>query len=638
MKIAYKHIVSNFEINPSINEVSEKLFQLGHENEIVENNILNIEFTPNRGDCLSVNGIVRDLGVFYKKKNNVEIYKDNIENLNFNFTNESKESCPNISFLRLQIDGEIKDYKDNLKSYFEDLNVNKNNFFTDISNYLSYETGQPTHCYDAKKLDQPLILKEINDDREFKTLTNKVINLTGNNLIFSMSNHVINLAGVMGGKGTACDQNTNDVIVECAYFKPEKIIGQAIKYDLLSDASYKYERGADPLCHEHVLRRFIKVVQDHASVKNIQLYQDKYQEFPIKKIPLDIDKINRIIGMDIKVSKFKNILLSLGFSIKNNKILVPTFRNDIESQNDLAEEVARVIGYDDIPLNKINIPSTKTKVKINHEKDLKNILIDNGFYEVINNPFVKDDFANSVKVDNPLDSNKNFLRLDLKKSLIQNLLYNEKRQKDSVKLFEISDVYSLYEGNYIKKRKIGIIASGRAGNNYIDFSKKINKNYVLKSLEKLGNNLSNNLEIIERDSLDTKSKNEIVYIELDVDDILLDIKEYESINNSNLKFVKYIPISEFPSSIRDLSFSLENPKSLNQLQDLIFNFQDKLLKDVFIFDYYNNEKKQEIKIGFRFLFQSVKGTLTEKEINSVIDKIIAKTTNLESVNIPGLVK
>ena len=156
MKIAYSHLVKHIEENPSIEHLSNSLFQLGHEHEI-DGNIFDMEFTPNRGDCLSVNGLLRDLAVFYTVDLNQEIFTEKLDKLLMDFENLSESICPQISFLKLEIDEIPEIYKDSLDNYFLDLGLNKNNFFTDVSNYLSYETGQPTHCYDANTINGKLI-------------------------------------------------------------------------------------------------------------------------------------------------------------------------------------------------------------------------------------------------------------------------------------------------------------------------------------------------------------------------------------------------------------------------------------------------------------------------------------------------
>tara|TARA_B100000674_G_scaffold440996_1_gene404284 strand:+ start:6323 stop:8230 length:1908 start_codon:yes stop_codon:yes gene_type:complete len=635
VNISYRHIVRYFYSEPSVKEISEKLFQLGHENEIEENDILNIEFTPNKGDCLSLKGIVRDLGIFYETKKNDEIFEDPISFFDFKFKNLSTSDCPKISFLKIEIEGDISDYKDNLRSYFDDLDIKKNNFFTDVSNYVAYETGQPTHCYDAKKIKNEVQLKKINSKTSFNTLINKEINLTNENLVFCIDDEVINLAGVMGGKSTSCSGSTTEVIVECAYFKPESIIGKSLKYDIQSDAAYKFERGVDPSCHEDVLRRFIFIVSEHAKLKSIKLFTESHQDIEEKKIQFDVDKIKKIIGIDIKEAEYKNMLLKLGFGFENQYILIPTYRSDIETQNDLAEEVSRIIGYDEIPREEFKISKSNTKLPTKRkEQNIKNFLIDNGFFEIINNPFTSIKSKGSIKIDNPLDSNRKFLRSNLKNSLVENLLYNERRQKDSIKLFEISDVY--FNSNEIKKsRLLGIIASGRVGKNYRDFSRWINEDYLSDILDRFQIK-DKNIQVISRENLESKSKNKIVYFEISVDDIIDSVDSYIPVTTPPSNFITYSPISEYPSSSRDLSFSINNPVKLNELRNTIEKYHDEDLKEKFIFDFYENPSNNEIKIGFRFIFQSQSRTLKEDDINIVIKDIIAKALAIETVTIPGL--
>ncbi len=635
MNISYRHIVRYFYAEPSVKEISEKLFQLGHENEIEENDILNIEFTPNKGDCLSLKGIVRDLGIFYETKKNDEIFEDPISFFDFKFKNLSTSDCPKISFLKIEIEGDISEYKDNLRSYFDDLDIKKNNFFTDVSNYVAYETGQPTHCYDAKKIKNEVQLKKINSETSFNTLINKEINLTNENLVFCIDDEVINLAGVMGGKSTSCSGSTTEVIVECAYFKPESIIGKSLKYDIQSDAAYKFERGVDPSCHEDVLRRFIFIVSEHAKLKSIKLFTESHQDIEEKKIQFDVDKIKKIIGIDIKEAEYKNMLLKLGFGFENQYILIPTYRSDIETQNDLAEEVSRIIGYDEIPREEFKISKVNTKLPTKRkEQNIKNFLIDNGFFEIINNPFTSIKSKGSIKIDNPLDSNRKFLRSNLKNSLVENLLYNERRQKDSIKLFEISDVY--FNSNEIKKsRLLGIIASGRVGKNYRDFSRWINEDYLSDILDRFQIK-DKNIQVISRENLESKSKNKIVYFEISVDDIIDSVDSYIPVTTPPSNFITYSPISEYPSSSRDLSFSINNPVKLNELRNTIEKYHDEDLKEKFIFDFYENPSNNEIKIGFRFIFQSQSRTLKEDDINIVIKDIIAKALAIETVTIPGL--
>ncbi len=635
MKIPFSHIKQNFKNSVEINDLSEKLFQLGHEHEIY-NEIFDFEFTPNRGDCLSLRGLLRDLNVFYDVDINKNISEIKFNDLKLNFINNVKDFCPKISFLKVEIDKVPDEYDEELESFFLDLDNKKNNFFTDVSNFISYETGQPTHCYKESTLKDKIILDSLKFDSKFETLIGKIINLKENDLVFfNKDNKIINVAGVMGGKNTACEKDTRSVIIECAYFNPEKIIGKTIKYGVNSDAAYKFERSTDPSSHDYVLRRFLKIIENHANILNVEhLSQNSLSNDERNTINFDQEKIKKIIGADISIEKIEISLKKLGFTFNENLICVPRHRyDDIKSINDIAEEVARTYGYDNIEPQPFNIVTKKKPDSINLELNLRNFLINNGFYEVINDPFVLTKFNESIEVDNPLDSNKKYLRTCLKDSLLDNLLYNERRQKDSIKLFEISDIYvSDLEKN---KRILGIIASGRVDKNYKDFTKKISKEYLNDIFE---SNVVCNRPIkfinLSRENINSKSKNPIFFCEIEINSITkINFESY--IQKSAINYF-YKPISDFPSSSRDVSFSIKDFRKSEVVQDYIFNFKNELLKEIFIFDYFLNHKTKEIKIGFRFVFQDVNSTITETQVNNIMSVIIKETTKLDGVCIPGL--
>ena len=632
MKIAYEHLLKFLEESPDINDLSSKLLQLGHEHEI-ENSVLDMEFTPNRGDCLSVYGLARDLNVFYETNLDLPIYRDDLPSLKLNFINEEEHACSQISFLNIEIKGEISEYKDYLNNYFNDLNLNKNNFFTDISNYVAYEIGQPTHSYDFSAIGNDITLKMNSLNKEFTTLLNNKIDLKGLDLVFTSNEEVINLSGIMGGHKTACSQETKNALVECAYFKPETIIGKAVKYNLHSDASHKFERGTDPQFHEKALRRFIQIVDDHCEITKLGLY--KYEGPAFKKVELDfnLQKVKDILGFVISEDKYRDALVKLGFDV-GETIKVPSFRSDINNQNDLAEELARVIGYDNIPVTGINIGEAINKVESSIEKKIKSFLVDHNFAEVINSPFCSVGKTNSIKVDNPLDSNRQYIRTNLLDSLLQNLIYNEKRQKDSIKLFEISDVYSS-EQNLNSKKKLAIIISGRKGENHLDFSKKLDKQYLTQLFQKIDINIDKYFINIDREELDSKIKTPIFAIELLMDDLEEKINDYVPINKPLKNFVKYIPISEFPSSYRDLSFSIKQSSKIKQVISTLAEIKSDIIKNSFMFDFYENKKINESKIGYRFIFQSDIRTLTDIEINEEIKKITNSVLLIESVSLPG---
>lgn len=638
MKVAYKHLVNFIPSKPSVDDISKNFFQLGHEHEI-HNNIFNMELTPNRGDCLSINGLLRDLAAFYEVNLDREIYENEIKPLNLDFINKAPQACPYISFLKIEFAGEISTYKGYLDEYFNDLDVKKNNFFTDISNYISYETGQPTHCYDAKKFKDAFSLEIIDGEYEFETLMDKKIKLKDKNLVFMDNTNIINLAGIMGAKKNSCSKDTKSVIVECAYFNPEVIIGKSLKYNINSEAAHKFERGVDPLCHEKVLRRFLKIVENHVSITNVQLFRSSYQDFKIIEIPFNAERINSILGITLNKEELRAHLVKLGLEISSNKILIPSFRSDIKTENDIAEEVARLIGYNNIPSKPFQIPLMPVDEKFQSlDIAIKKTLLDYGFYEVINNPFINLSKTNAIKIDNPLDSNKDYIRTNLKQSLLDNLLFNERRQQDSIKLFEISDIYYFKE-EVRSKKMLGVICSGRVGRNYRDFSKKIDKSYLTEIFKNLSSEININPVYIERKDLDSKSNNQIVYAEFELE--YHKNHNFKKFSNTSKKlssdsFIKFKPISEYPSSSRDLSFLVKDLDKYYELQHHLLNYKDELIKETFIFDFFDNKKNDEIKIGFRFIFQSKVSTITESEVNNVMKKIIKSSLDIGYVSIPGL--
>lgn len=633
MKLEYKSIIDSLSEKPSMELLSDKLFQLGHEHEI-EGNIFNMELTPNRGDCLSVNGLARDLNIFFGKGPKKEIYTNSIDTLELDFENLSPKDCPSISFLEIEIGKNHKKYKPYLDNYFKNFRLNKNNFFTDISNYLSYETGQPTHCYDRDKIDGKLTFVNKICNVNFKTLLDTEIQLEGSNCIFVLGEDVINLAGVIGGKNTACSSGTKKILVECAFFNPESVIGKSIKYNINSDAAHKFERGVNILSQEETLRRFIKIVEDHVDIVSLKMKFFNDMSYQTKHLEINEARINNILGTNLSREEYLSYLSNLGFAI-SDKVEIPSFRNDIATQNDLAEEIARAIGYDSIKSEPLNLVSRKNSIN-SKENILSSFLVDNGFNEVVNFPFCDEKLPSSISIDNPLDSQRNNMRISIKNSLIKSLLYNERRQHDSVKLFEIADIYFKKSSNISQIKKIGIIASGRQGHNHRDFSKKIDKNYMSCTLDPILQNSISFIEEIPRSMLDSKLKDKIFYIECSLDLISIDIQLTSIHKNKDIRFTQYNEISSMPSSSRDLSFSIENPKVLDRLIKIVDSFKLPNLKKSFCFDYYINSKTGIIKIGFRFIFQSSYHSLSDSEIDKEMKLLIDKTLKIDGISIPGM--
>ncbi len=632
MKILINDILSRAKYISGPSELSNLLLQLGHENEI-DKNYINLELTPNRGDCFSLLGILRDLNSLTETNTHFPTYQNKIEEYEIDFKNYIPDVCPKITFAIVEIKNSTDDYKDYLSNYFEELGNNKVNFFTDVSNYLSYEIGQPTHCYDVSKINGSIKLEQIQEEKLFNTLINKEIKLSNSDYAFTIDNEVINLAGIMGGSSTACSKKTTKILLECAYFNSESIIGKNLKYNLNSEAAHKFERGTDPFSHDFTLRRFLNIVQDHTEIASVKSKTFLSKDIESKFIEYDFNKIKKILGLDNTTEVFQNYLLKLGFKFNENLIEVPSFRHDIETNNDLSEEVARVVGYENIQTKKITLPKVNKKSYL-YENNVKEFLIDKGFYEVINFPFVDKKNKNSIAIDNSIDANKRFLRTSLKESLINNLSFNERRQNDSIRFFEISNIYKKNNDN---EKRIGIIVSGRLGHNYKEFSKKITRDYLRSILEVIS--IEEDIEIfeIQRSLVDSKSNYPIFYAEFSINNNSKMNENYELTNKLRLhnNFPIYSEISDYPSTSRDLSFAMNSEEDYKKLQKFLLDYKTELLKEIFIFDFFVN-KDGQIKIGYRFVIQSKNKTLNDIEINEIMNDIISKCMAIGDIEIPGL--
>ena len=643
MKIVYSHLLNHLNKKPALDELSELLFQLGHEHEI-EGEILDMEITPNRGDCLSLKGLARDLNHFYEELE-MPYSEIKLNPLKLQFENKAKDLCPNISFMEIEIEEIPTKYEPYLESYFSDLKINKNNFFTDVSNFLAYETGQPTHCFDNEFMKGHFSLEKKKLKEKFKTLLDTEIELSGENLVFSLDQKVISLAGTMGGASTACTATTNKVLVECAYFKPEEILGKARQYNLNSEAAYKFERGVDYLSQEKVLRRFLHIVDDHTKIKSVAFYSEQ-SKTELNAVNFDSSKINAVIGIDLSENEQLGYLTSLGFK-SGPQMKIPSHRSDIDQLNDLAEEITRMIGYNNIPPQALAIPIMAKKQSKNFEDLCKSLLVNNGFFEVINNPFTDYEGKNAISVDNPLDKQRSLMRTCLMNSLRTNIAYNQNRQKDSIKFFECSDIYKITGF----ERRFAIAISGRLNKNAKEFNTQLDYSYLKGMLmsmfsELLKTSLDFNLkektgydfyeaisldgnEIgglgkISKNTIDSKVKTPVYACEIRVDALELPAKLLAN-------------VSDFPASYRDLSFSLSDISNINDISEIVNEVKnDELLKETFIFDFFQNKKLNLLKVGFRFKFQASDRSLTDKEIDNLMNEIIKRSTSLGGINIEGI--
>ena len=627
-------------------------------------NILEIGLTPNRSDAMSHYGVARDLKAFYDFKSiKSKLILPSVNNFesvkldeNFKITIEDIDKCPFYSGLiikNIKVGPSSKELQNKLKS----IGLKPINNIVDITNFVMHEIGQPLHAFDLDKLES-INVKSLKSGAKFKTLDESLIELDKEDLMICSSNKPLCLAGIYGGHESGVSDSTTNLFLESAIFDPVTIRKSSKRHQLFTDASYRYERGVDPEKVIYALKRAAILINEdnpNSSVSDI-LVEDNLK-LKTKDIYLRYNKIDSVTGQNIDKDVITQILSSLDFEIKNHNeeglnIVAPYYRNDVYREIDVIEEILRVYGFNNIPVNsKISmiIPEIG-KNKINKiESLISNNLIGIGFNEIINNsicsPDTNEKFKKQVvRLLNPQGIELSNLRASLIPNALETIKHNYNRQNKNLKLFEIGNTYSLDNETYIENKRLNIAVTGKIfDENWISKYSK-NSFYYLKGVtENLLTqlNISNIRYEISNDELfeyklDIYSyKKHIGFIGEIISDYTQEFSLEQKIHILNLDLdqiklkplnIKHQELSKFPSSRRDLSMILNDDISFESIEDLAFKLENKILLDVNLFDEYKGKNIEDNKKSFAvsFTFNDSKKTLTDKVIDKIMEKLTEK--------------
>ena len=627
-------------------------------------NILEIGLTPNRSDAMSHYGVARDLKAFYDFKSiKSKLILPSVNNFesvkldeNFKITIEDIDKCPFYSGLiikNIKVGPSSKELQNKLKS----IGLKTINNIVDITNFVMHEIGQPLHAFDLDKL-EGINVKSLKSGAKFKTLDESIIELDKEDLMICSSNKPLCLAGIYGGYESGVSDSTTNLFLESAIFDPVTIRKSSKRHQLFTDASYRYERGVDPEKVIYALKRAAILINEdnpNSSVSDI-LVEDNLK-LKTKDIYLRYNKIDSVTGQNIDKDVITQILSSLDFEIKNHNeeglnIVAPYYRNDVYREIDVIEEILRVYGFNNIPVNsKISmiIPEIG-KNKINKiESLISNNLIGIGFNEIINNSICSPDTNEKFKKQvvtllNPQGIELSNLRASLIPNALETIKHNYNRQNKNLKLFEIGNTYSLDNEAYIENKRLNIAVTGKIfDENWISNYSK-NNFYYLKGVTKnllTQLNISNIRYEISNDELfeyklDVYSnKKHIGFIGEIISDYTQEFSLEQKIHILNLDLdqiklkplnIKHQELSKFPSSRRDLSMILNDDISFESIEDLAFKLENKILLDVNLFDEYKGKNIEDNKKSFAvsFTFNDSKKTLTDKVIDKIMEKLTEK--------------
>ena len=629
-------------------------------------NAIDIEITPDKAFALSHRGIAREIAAMTesKIKTPMEVVKATSKGKDIvKVVLDKKGGCTRYiagTMTNLTVGPSPKWLADYLKS----VGQKSINNLVDISNFMLLEIGHPTHVFDLKKLSKPAIeVKWAKKDEKFHALDEETYKLDTDHLIITDSVNTIALAGIIGGKDSAVSDSTTDVLIESAYFDPVVIRRGSKKLNLLSEASRRFERGADP---EATLEAFYMIVGLMTEVAGGSLESivadESTIDLTLHKVSLSEAKLLKYIGHKIDFKSVSFILDGLHIENKKTKAgwdcIIPSFRHDVKHETDLIEEVLRCYGYENIQSSY----SFSSQMQYANDAEqplfeLKQYLSSLGFNQCYNNSLqdleeVKSFGINPVSVMNPSSERMNTLRTSLHHGLFENLDFNFKNGSSNTLIYEYGTVFEK-KGDTLKDieqvSNFSCLVHGNFYDKNVHFDSIENNFFLLKGV---ASNAFATLTKAKVKFIEDKhaycdvfyrivdgKKNTVGSIGVVSDSFLdkLDISHKTNVSildiNTSLFIehfnhnIKVQDVVLYPIVNRDLNFKFDSNTNLGKVCAAIKSVNQSIMQDVFPVDIYKSKKEDGKKnVLFKLSFQSVKKTLEDNDVNAVIAEIISVVT------------
>ena len=645
MKVSRNWISEFVNIRKNINLESE-LTQLGLEVDSIKksarDDIIDIEFTPNRGDCLSVMGTSRDLAAHKNKKillPQASPYKVEKEKTCFNKI--SQDICPEYRLMEISNININKQTPRLIKDRLNKSDISIVNPIVDISNYVMIEIGQPTHAFDKDKINGKLSIIRVKKKCTFTGVNNKKYNISiGTPVIIDDNNIIHALPGVMGSKVSSVTKDTRNILFESAFFIPDTVRLLSREYRIQTDSSYRFERGVDFKLQEFALSRIHYILNTIIPLESCKLKKITHSHISTKQksFKYDPNLYKRILGIELSQNKIKSIINSLGFSIKSNVVTVPSYRFDIFSNYDLVEEVSRMIGYNDIKETPLRLTNIKNKKNNNYCSQLVTL----GYKEVINFTFISQNYSNKnnhLALDNPISKDKSIMRDSLIPGLLKNINYNQNRQHKSIRLFETGKIYAKDKTKIIEPKVIsGVLFGLRSSHDLVCNQYSFGIDDVKADILSLFPNcvFKKNSDSIYFDSnnslrmtINDKCVGEFGLVRADcieAFDIKDDVFAFEIYEDklSNASKISYSEISPFPAVFKDITLITKIDDNISyiieQAQKNSYKYMKNIrIKDIFIDS--DNLQLNNRNVTLEICLQSDVKTLSDNEIIFEIKQI-----------------
>ena len=631
--------------------------------EVEQDHVFEIGLTPNRADAMSHWGVARDLrAALIQRGKKTPINTPSTSNFNVDDRSRKMKIKVRQSKLAPRYTGvtlsgiEIADSPAWLQNKLKAIGITPKNNVVDVTNYVMHELGQPLHAFDADKIYNDTIeVKTLEKGTKFTTLDDVERTMSDEDLMICDGEKPMCIAGVLGGKDSGVSKRTKSIFLESAFFDGVSIRKTAKRHGITTDASFRFERGIDPENTEYALSHAALLIKEVAGGKISSDIDDFYpNKFENHNVFLTFQKINRIIGQVIDANEIKSILSSLQIKVNNISesgigLSIPPYRNDVTREVDVIEEILRVYGYNNIPLNdRFDVFVANSSRFENHK--IQNLtadqLVSNGFYEMMNNSLTKanyyEDRAQTVTIYNPLSTDLSVLRSSMLYSGLESIRYNINRKNKSLKFFEFGKTYHKTSGYQETKHLSLFVTGNKTKNNWLTKEEPTSffyiKGMVMSLLQRLGlqniNSRSTDVSqvaegialfygdkeigIIGRIDAKTARKFDIEQPVLYADLLwgeLLDISK-----NTESSFQE---IPKYPAVRRDFALLLDQSVKFADIEKTAHQADKKLLQELDLFDVYEGDKLPEGKKSYAisFTFQDFKKTLTDKQVDKQMSKL-----------------
>jgi phenylalanyl-tRNA synthetase beta chain len=632
----------------------------------LDNQILDISITPNRGDCFSVRGIAREIAVI----NELSMQTPEI-NLAFTASEEVKtpnvkvaatEQCPRYLLQAISAIDRNIDTPKWLSDALIQSGLRTHNFLVDVTNYVLMELGQPLHAFDADTIEGDIQVRLAKPQESVTLLNDQTLTLSGDELVIADDQGILALAGIMGGKRSSVTETTTNIVLESAFFSPLAIAGRARRFGLHTDASQRFERGVDFELPQLALARARELITAvTGGVAGSIMSAESPTQLPSRApISLPIAKVGEVIGIDIEPETMIRILTQLGFDVEQQgevlKATPPSHRFDMSIAEDLIEEIARIYGYD-------NIPSTLPHLQVSMDYDdtadltheMKLALVDIGYMEAISFSFsdakiealIEDEALGEVlALANPISSDLAVMRRTLLSSLLPCVQYNLNRQQSRVRFFEtgLSFVgHSISE--LVQTPSIALVAVGNVWDEQAYQNRAIDFYDLKHDVEQLLPALIDGARVrYERSELDFLHPGQSA--KLYIDDLYVGWLGQLHPNTAKqldlpVTWVAQLSLapllelareqqtittpSKFPQIRRDIAILVDDKISLQTLQATIRSAAGELLTDLWLFDVYqgDNVPAGQRSLAFALVWQDYSQTLSDDTVKTTTDKVVA---------------